>query len=115
MSIETIKVSGFLLMDEVSSMLTSGNIYGCMEHLFLGMRDIRLSFGQDVWPEFALKTFQEHSLTNLIYQCPLTTHSFTKPRGYADLIDFTSGSKNLPNQVTLLGKDIFESLRVHFQ
>jgi extracellular factor (EF) 3-hydroxypalmitic acid methyl ester biosynthesis protein len=111
MSIKTIKGTGFLLMDEVSSMLLSGDIPGGMDRLILGMQSIRQSFDPDIWQEFTRQTFQEHPLTNLIYQCPFAQHSFTRPRGYAgdaELIDFVYGNMDLSDRVTPLGKDIFE-------
>jgi SAM-dependent methyltransferase len=111
MSIETIKASGFSLMDEVSLMLLSGSVEAGMDHLIIGLRTIQRNFDSEAWEEFSRKIFREHPLADLIYQCPFAQHSSTQPRGYAgdaDLIDFVYGNKTLSGQVTPLGKDIFK-------
>ena len=104
-----IQLAGFSLMDEAESMLRSGNIQKGMDHVILGMKNIKQNFSPTVWKIFAQSTFLEHSLKDLIHQCPFTYHSFIKPRGYAgdaELIDFIYTFKSLPDGLTKIGQEI---------
>jgi extracellular factor (EF) 3-hydroxypalmitic acid methyl ester biosynthesis protein len=105
----SIQAAGFSLMDEAESILLSGNIQEGMDHVILGMNNIKQNFNSNVWVTFAQSTCLEHSLKDLIHQCPFTYHSFVKPRGYAgdaELIDFIYTFKSLPDGLTKFGQEI---------
>lgn len=106
----SIQAAGYALMDDVHAMLLSGNIQG-MDHIDRGLRAIKNCYGADEWREFSQSAFLSHPVTQLIYQCPFTYHSFAKPRGYAgdaDLIDFIYGFKRPSSNSQALGRKMFE-------
>ncbi len=101
-------------MNNAQTMLLSGNVKEGMDHVILGMREIRNRYGAREWKEFAQTTFLSHPVTQLIHQCPFTYHSFTKPRGYAgdaELLDFIYGFKQPSQHLAPLGREIFNYCR----
>ena len=116
MQLETnsIQAAGYALMDDAQAMLLSGNAKAGMDHVILGMREIRNRYPVAEWREFAQATFLDHPVTQLIHQCPFTYHSFSKPRGYAgdaELLDFIYGFKEPPQNLASLSKEIFDYCR----
>ncbi len=110
----SIQIPGYALMDNVQNMLLSGNVKEGIDHLMLGMRKIRNHYSTSQWQEFSQTTFLKHPATQLIHQCPLTYHSFTKPRGYAgdaELLDYIYGFKEPSPSVSALGQEICEYWR----
>ena len=56
---------------------------------FLGL--LKETFSERTWRDVVLPAARDHAISKLIHECPFTSHSFTKPRGYpgdAGLIDF---------------------------
>ena len=101
-------------MDDAQAMLLSGNVQEGMDCVILGMREIRKRYSTSEWKEFSQTTFLSHPITQLIHQCPFTYHSFSKPRGYpgdAELLDFIYGFKQPSQNLTSLGREIFNYLR----
>jgi len=101
-------------MDEVEEMLLSNCVMQGMSRLAEGLNIIRSRHTPDEWLTFARTDFLNHSLTQLIYQDPLTRHSFEKPRGYvgdAELLDYIYGFKQPPQNLSSLGKEIFDFCR----
>jgi extracellular factor (EF) 3-hydroxypalmitic acid methyl ester biosynthesis protein len=102
----SIQSTGLALMDEAQSLLVSGDVQKAMDLVFLGMKSIKENFNQFEWNQFTKTTCLEHSLIDLVHQCPFTYHAFTKPRGYAgdaELIDFIYGFKQPPDVLTKMG------------
>jgi hypothetical protein len=113
MQLETnsIQAAGYALMNNAQAMLLSGNAKAGMDHVILGMREIRNRYHTTEWKEFARTTFLNHPVTQLIHQCPFTYHSFSKPRGYAgdaELLDFIYGFKQPAQNLEPLGREILE-------
>lgn len=101
-------------MDDAQAMLLSGNAKAGMDHVILGMREIKNRYPATEWRDFAQTTFLGHPVTQLIHQCPFTYHSFSKPRGYAgdaELLDFIYGFKQPSQNLASLGKEIFDYWR----
>ncbi len=101
-------------MDDAQAMLLSGNAKAGMDHVILGMREIKNRYPATEWRDFAQTTFLGHPVTQLIHQCPFTYHSFSKPRGYAgdaELLDFIYGFKQPSQNLASLGKEIFDYCR----
>ncbi|MEM9487444.1 MAG: class I SAM-dependent methyltransferase [Cyanobacteria bacterium P01_F01_bin.116] len=87
-------------------MLLSNTINKGMEHLILGMKEIKQHYAPSQWQEFSQTTVLQHPVTSIIHQCPFTHHAFTKPRSYAgdaDLLDFIYGFKDLSPSLSPLG------------
>jgi hypothetical protein len=102
----SIQSTGLALMDEAQSLLLSGDVQEAMNLVLFGMKRIKDNFNQFEWDQFAKTTCLEHSLIDLVHQCPFTYHAFTKPRGYAgdaELIDFIYGFKQTPDNLTKMG------------
>jgi hypothetical protein len=110
----SIQAAGYALMDDAQAMLLSGNAKAGMDHVILGMREIKNRYPATEWRDFAQTTFLGHPVTQLIHQCPFTYHSFSKPRGYAgdaELLDFIYGFKQPSQNLASLGKEIFDYWR----
>ena len=111
---DSIQIAGSALMDDVQNMLLSGNVKEGIDHLMLGMRTIKNHYGTSEWREFSQTTLLMHPATQYIHQCPLTYHSFSKPRGYAgdaELLDYIYGFKQPSPSVSALGQEICEYWR----
>jgi SAM-dependent methyltransferase len=107
----SIQAAGYALMDDAQAMLLSGNAKAGMDHVILGMREIKNRYPATEWRDFAQTTFLGHPVTQLIHQCPFTYHSFSKPRGYAgdaELLDFIYGFKQPSQNLATLGREILE-------
>lgn len=55
------------------------------------LRVLKISTGERAWQEAVLPAARAHKITQLVHECPFTSHSFSRPRGYpgdAGLLDF---------------------------
>jgi len=55
------------------------------------LRVLKVSTGERAWREAVLPAARTHTITSLVHECPFTSHSFSRPRGYpgdAGLLDF---------------------------
>lgn len=58
--------------------------------LIESLGSLKADLGPEAWAEVAVPAARDHALAGLIFDCPLTHHSYTRPRGYpgdAGLLD----------------------------
>lgn len=97
-------------MDRALSWLVAGETARGMDHIIVGLKEIRSRYNEEIWRHYAATTCLQHPITAWIHQCPFTFHSFSRPRGYAgdaELLDFIYGLKTLPASTNRDGKDIY--------
>ena len=71
----SIQSTGLALMDEARSLLLLGKVQEAMDLVFSGMKRIKENLNQFEWEQFAKTTCLEHSLIDLVHQCPFTYHA----------------------------------------
>jgi extracellular factor (EF) 3-hydroxypalmitic acid methyl ester biosynthesis protein len=103
------------LLGEVEALLRIENGAGeAIQFLTDGLRDVKRQVGADEWLRTIIPAARGHPLSRLIYECPLTEHSRTRPRGYpgdAGLLDIIYRHKSKERLVgcaTALGRAIYD-------
>ena len=97
----------------IRSEFDSGNVLDGMRILSSALNRFRAAAGAADWPALAGDAVLKHDISEVIWTCPLTSRSFSKPRGYAgdaELLDhiYGLGAANLaPHPATLGGRIYF--------
>jgi SAM-dependent methyltransferase len=90
---------------------TSVQIEAAVDHLFRGLRELRLSSSVDQWQEM-IRVGRAHRLLELVHHDPFTSRAYNKPRGYAGdavMMDYIYGQEEdwaMPSS-SKLGEAIF--------
>ena len=78
------------------------------------MQSLKASVEPDVWRNVVLPAARVHDFTSLVYECPLTNHSFSQPRGYPgdagllDLIYRHDDARPIVDASTETGRSVFD-------
>jgi extracellular factor (EF) 3-hydroxypalmitic acid methyl ester biosynthesis protein len=78
------------------------------------LRALKASVDQEAWNSIVIPAARRHPLVELVHECPLTRHSFTRPRGYpgdASLLDLIYRHDSAEEQVaaaTSPGRAVFD-------
>ncbi len=104
------------ILDRVMACLADSKVSVGMTFLFEQLEKLRCESSPDEWLNL-VSIGQLHHLCNVLQECPLTSHSFVRPRGYpgdAALLDYIYyGSEdkcNFSNDTTDCGRAIFRWL-----
>jgi extracellular factor (EF) 3-hydroxypalmitic acid methyl ester biosynthesis protein len=101
-------------LDHVTEILDKDGAKVFIRELTNVLGGIKSRLGSDLWGSVAIPAARKHPVMSLVQQCPLTRHSFSKPRGYAgdaDLLDIIyrhDSIKPLLEGATELGSAICE-------
>jgi extracellular factor (EF) 3-hydroxypalmitic acid methyl ester biosynthesis protein len=99
-------------LDRVTEILQKDGAKVFIRELTNVLGGIRSRLRSDLWGSIAIPTARAHPVMSLVQQCPMTRHSFSKPRGYAgdaDLLDIIyrhNSIKPLLDNATELGSTI---------
>jgi SAM-dependent methyltransferase len=99
-------------LDRVTEILRKDGAKVFIQELTNVLGGIRSRVGSDLWGSIAIPTARAHPVMSLVQQCPMTRHSFSKPRGYAgdagllDIIYRHNSIKPLLDNATELGSAI---------
>jgi hypothetical protein len=78
-------------LDGLCAKSASGDYTDLTSELIELLRVLKGSTSDRVWQEAVLPAARAHRITAFIHECPFTSHSFSRPRGYpgdAGLLDF---------------------------
>jgi len=105
------------LLDDSYQLLSNDDLerrefHGALDHLVLGLRDVRNSLNEAQWEE-TISACRNHAITGLLHEDPFTYRAFSKPRGYAgdaELLDYVYAEEELwpVPEASQLGRRVFE-------
>lgn len=78
------------------------------------LRELRANFDRDTWLNIVIPKVRRHPLASLVHECPLTQHSFSRPRGYPgdagllDLIYHHESAQDCLSEATVAGRAVFD-------
>ena len=103
-------------LDSVLDQIENGAVNDGMAELFTSLRRWRRSPPEGTWEEVIQQHCLNHPVSGLIYQDPMTFHSYSQPRGYpgdAELLDYIYGVKPCTDSgpVSPVGSAIHQFLR----
>ncbi len=100
-------------LDLLRTRFLSGDVIAGMRDLSEALGKVRRQLGQAAWRDMAAETILTHEIADVIFQCPLTSRSKEKPRGYAgdaELLDHIYGlgsAQRAPHPATISGQIYF--------
>jgi len=71
------------LLDQACGLVELGLVHDGLDHLLAGLERLRNTMNVDEWRARTRSLRTTHPLTDMLYQDPLTSRAFAKPRGYA--------------------------------
>lgn len=71
-----------LTLSEIAAELRSGNVKGAIKDLFDELSVLVSTVESGQWSDELITVAREHEIFQLIMECPFTSHSFKRPRGY---------------------------------
>ncbi|SFG76385.1 hypothetical protein SAMN05192565_11084 [Methylobacterium gossipiicola] len=78
-------------LTDIANLASPGNYTALADTLIDLLALLKETFSDRTWHGAVLPAARAHTVAQLVHECPFTSHSFTKPRGYpgdAGLIDF---------------------------
>ena len=109
--------AGAALVGRVCRSMPQRSMTEALDELFDGLDRLRQTMEPDEWLAFASRVRSEGTLSELLYQDPLTRRAFEKPRGYAgdavmmDYIYGIHGAHEAFTAATSVGRQVFDYLR----
>jgi len=103
--------SASCILDDAYQLLSAGQIKAGMDLLMCRLSELRNAPEAEGWETFCRAEAMLHPVGALVWQDPLTAHSFNKPRGYsgdAQLLDYIYGNSPVPPDTSDLGRAIFQ-------
>jgi extracellular factor (EF) 3-hydroxypalmitic acid methyl ester biosynthesis protein len=100
---EHLKDSARKALDKSATLIAGQGHSAFVYDLTDTLRNLKASVDQDVWTNVIIPEARRHSLATLVHECPLTRHSFSRPRGYpgdASLLDLIYRHQSAQEQVT---------------
>lgn len=100
-------------LDAIEARLIAGDVLGGMQDLIDSLRVARSELPLEEWRDLSAEVILKHRIADVLFQCPLTRRSNTKPRGYAgdaELLDHIYGlgaATGAPHPATLAGQIYF--------
>ena len=103
-------------LTSIHNRIRSGAVDQGMAELFRTLRKWRTSPPSGSWEEVVTEHCLKHPVSDVIYEDPMTFHSYSQPRGYpgdAELLDYIYGIKqcNGSRRVSSVGQAIHDFLR----
>lgn len=101
-------------LDECAQSLAVVEHATFVRNLTDALRALKQGTSEANWRDIAIPEARQHTIASLVHECPLTFHSFSRPRGYAgdaELLDLIYGHENTTarlDQASRAGKAVFD-------